>query len=146
MNPKTAIFIVNPDVRAMRVLYENDQSPKIVKTLNKDIKVDDLVIIQTGTRFGFTAVKVVETDIVINMNGTADMAWVHQIVDKKIYDNLAEQEAKIIGVVASADMRRQRQEMAKDLVADGLKPEDFAGLSIVTASALTALPAPAPKA
>ncbi len=143
MNLKTAIFIVNPSTRCIKVSYQ-DGNFQFAKTINPHIKVDDLVVIPTSTRHGFTVVKVVEVDVLFNLAGTGDMAWVHQIVDKDGYENLVEQEKKILETVQKADMRRERAQMAETLIKDGLTPEDFAGLSLVTAPALTA-PTPAPK-
>lgn len=109
MNLKTAIFIVNPSTRCIKVSYEDGQADKFAKTINPNIKVDDLVIIPTSTRHGFTVAKVKEVDVLFNLAGTADMFWVDQIVDKERYENLIEQEKKILETVQKADMRRERR-------------------------------------
>jgi hypothetical protein len=140
LNIKTAIFVVNPSTRALKVRYSENSSDKdaFVKTVNADIKVDDLVVIPTDTRFGFTVAKVIEVDVLINMNGTAEMRWVDQVVDKARYDHLVEQERIIIQKVQQADVRREQRQLAEQLKADGLTAADFTGIDLVTAPALAA--------
>lgn len=68
MNYSTAVFLLNPQVRCIACTYEVDKDEKLAarvsfKSLDKEVTAGDLVLVPTGTRHGYTVVKVVETDI-----------------------------------------------------------------------------------
>jgi hypothetical protein len=84
MNLSAAIMLVRPDaVRPVRVEYDpdnkyNNNPTKVFKTVDKSIKKDDLVIVTTTTRHGFTVCKVVEVDFPVDYNSTEQWGWVAQ--------------------------------------------------------------------
>lgn len=87
MNFSTAVFLINDKARAIKAVYEPHDGVKqtTFKTLDPDIKKDDLVVVATGTRHGFTVVKVVETDLSIDFKDKTEMCWiVSKLVDCEI--------------------------------------------------------------
>lgn len=119
MNYSTAIFLFNKNARAVKCEYEpSDQKTKIFKTLDPSIKKDDMVVVATSTRHGFTVVKVVETDIEFDIDTSEQVAWVVAKVDKGAYDVLLAKEAETIRMIRSAEIRKKRDEMASAIFKD----------------------------
>lgn len=155
MNLSTAIFLVNDSVRAVRVEYDpenfkNNSPNKLFKTLDVDLQKDDLVIVPTSTRHGFTIAKVVEVGFRVDFNSPDRFAWIGGKFDKPAYEHILKQEAIVIDRIGSAEENRIRQELKNSM---GLGEISFTDLDVVRGSApalasprgaRTAQPAPAP--
>ena len=70
MNYSAAIFLINPAVRAVYGIYDawpDKTKPMptkaLFKTLDQSLKVDDLVLVPSGTRHDVTVMKLVEVDV-----------------------------------------------------------------------------------
>lgn len=116
MNYSTAIFLVNDDVRAVNVTYEpKDPGERggdyTYKTFDKDLKIDDYVIVPTGTRHGMTVCRVKEINVNIDLNSTVDFKWLVGRVDRSEYDRVLEQEKLVIEAVKVADFETKREEL-----------------------------------
>lgn len=125
MNYSKAIFLISDKVRAVAVTYEEgDKAPQtLFKTLNPDIKVDDFVVVETGTRHHMTVCKVVEVDVDLDVDDDVEIKWIIGTVQTADFDSLVQQERDAIAKIKSAEKRRKREELAKSLLADaeGLK-------------------------
>lgn len=120
MNYTTAIFLINKNVRAMMCNYEPDAEHKVTmfKTLDPDIKKDDLVIVPTKTRHGFTVSKVVEVDIDPDFDSATPAQWIVCKVDQAAYAVTLAQEESAITIIKSAERNKKRNELASALLAD----------------------------
>lgn len=135
MNLTQAIFLVNKGARAMRARYEpglgddqynNPNGTKvknaIFKTLDKEIKVGDLVVVPTSTRHGFTVVKVVEADISIDFEDKTPIEWIVSRVDLSAHKVLVEQEEQLTDEIRKAEMEVRRNQLANALnLSDSIK-------------------------
>jgi hypothetical protein len=131
MNYSTAVFLINDAVRAITCKYEPDDRAKdsTFKTMDASIKVDDLVIVPTSTRHGFTVVKVTAVDLDVDFDCPTQMAWVVGKVDVSGYEVTLAQEQEAISAIHSAERNRKRAELKNALLADvsGLKTLAIAG-------------------
>lgn len=123
MNYTTAIFLINSSVRAVKCRYEPPEDNKtakhyLFKTLDKSIKVDDLVVVPSGTRYGFTVVKVVETDVDVDFDDSVNYKWVVSRVDFDPYNTTIGQEEQAIVVIKSAEKTKQRNALRDALLVD----------------------------
>ncbi|MCK5444990.1 MAG: hypothetical protein KAI73_05155 [Rhodospirillaceae bacterium] len=140
MNYSTAIFLINTDVRAIAVTYEKidlaqdttqmkyqpaylagGQLPKdavVFKTMNKDIKVSDFVIVPTDTRHGMTVCKVVATDIEIDYDSDKECHWLIGTVNTANFEEIRQQEEKAILAIKAAEVNTKREELSKSLIAN----------------------------
>lgn len=123
MNYTTAVFLINPDARAIQCTYdEKEGGTKLqsytFKTLDKAIKVDDLVVVPTSTRHNMTVVKVVAVDIDIDVDTPHEIKWVVGKVDLLTHQKLLDMEAEAITTIKAAEMRKKREELAKTLSAN----------------------------
>jgi hypothetical protein len=120
MNYSTAVFLINSNVRAIVCTYEaGDTAPRTTfKSLDPDIKKDDLVIVPTDTRHKMTVVKVVETDVEVDFDSPATMLWIVGKVDGANYQQVLSQEAQAIDTIKSAEKNRKRDELRKSILAD----------------------------
>lgn len=124
MNYSTAIFLVNRDVRAVLVTYEPDipnqaQQPRTMfKTMDPTIKVDDYVVVPTNTRHLATVVKVTDVDVEVDYDSTKDVQLIICQVDRSNYNHVLAMEASAIQAIKSAETRKKREELAKNLLAD----------------------------
>lgn len=78
MNYSTAIFLINPKVRAIAAIYEPDtdsrKAPRTVfKTFDQSIGVNDYILVPTETRHKMTVNKVVEVDVEPDLETGAGM-------------------------------------------------------------------------
>ena len=130
MNFSTAIFLVNDQARALRCIYETDngtyinqagdkvKSP-IFKTLDRTIKKDDLVVVPTGTRHGFTVVKVSEVDIAIDFEDKTPVEWIVARLDLAPHKAMVEQEFSLIEKIKVAEFQVRRNQLANALDLSG---------------------------
>ena len=116
MNYSTAVFLVNNHVRAVRCAYELDKDGKptgnfeVFKTFDTAIKVSDLVVVPTGTRVKMTVVKVVETDVEVDLESTTPMEWIVGRIDSDEYQATLAKETTAINTIKAAEVRKKREE------------------------------------
>lgn len=131
------IFLLNEEVRGVAAIYDENQTPTVFKTMDQSIKVDDLLVVESGTRFGFTTVKVKAVDVDVDLKSDAPILWVIGKVDLSPYNVLLEQEAVAIAAVQSAEKRKQREELRKALFDD--KDARITSLALTNSAASTAV-------
>lgn len=136
MNYSTAIFLVNDAVRCVEVSYDQveDRTGKRVptnlvsfKTLDADLAKDDLVIIPTDTRYGFTVGKVTRVDLDVDFDSPQQMRWVVGKVDTDFIEDVTKQEEKAMAAIRHAEVKTKKQELAEKLHRHN---PDLAGLSL----------------
>lgn len=140
MNLSTAIMLVNDTIRAVRVEYDPETSknnnPYVkFKTLDRTLAVDDLVVVPTHTRHGFTVAKVAEIGFRVDFNSAEQYGMIAGRVDKAAYDLLIEQEKTVVDRIGKAEENRMRAELVKSM---GLGEINFTDLDVVRGSALPA--------
>ena len=122
MNYSTAIFLINPKVRAIAAIYEPDtdsrKAPRtIFKTFDQTISVDDYILVPTDTRHKMTVNKVVEVDVEPDLESSAHMSWVIGVVDRAMYEDVLKQEARAIDLMKAAEKTHAREELRKKMLA-----------------------------
>lgn len=118
MKQSLIVFLINDSVRAIKGRYEEGGNETVFKTLDQDIKVDDFVVVQSGTRHGLTVVKVTGVDLDVDLESNIDMLWAVQKVDTAAFAVTLEQEGKAIAAVNAAEKTRKRDELRKSLFAN----------------------------
>lgn len=114
MNLTRAIFVVNQNVRGILCKYdpaarEGSANDIVFKSLDPTLKKDDIVIVPTKTRVGFTCVKIVEADVSVDVDTGTDMAWIVGKVDTAANTKLLEDEAVVVSKIKKAqDLNRRR--------------------------------------
>lgn len=126
-NPSLAAFLLDNGPRCVSVSYDTTYNTrtgkpepadiKSFKTFDTAIQVDDLVVIPTDTRYGFTVGKVTAVDTRVNWSSSETMRWIAGRVDKAGYDSILAQEEKLVGQVAKAQEAKARRELAEELAA-----------------------------
>jgi hypothetical protein len=140
MDSTKIVFLINEDVRLIRVSYDKDDVPALngekrtyqFKTLDKSLKVDDLVIVETGTRHGLTVCKVTEVDLDVDFNDGISLKWAFHRVDTELVESIRAKEAEAITAAKRAELKRQRNQLRGDIFAE--HSEMIAGLSLATKS------------
>lgn len=128
MNYSTAVMLINPSIRAIKTIYKPDtvrpdgkstmNEPRVIyKTLDKDIKKGDLVVVETHTRHGMTAVLVEEVDIEVDFESDVVVRWVVDKVDTTQLKTIQAEEGKWIDALKAAEKRRKREEIKKNMLA-----------------------------
>lgn len=144
MNYSTAIFLINNDVRAVNVSYEQDHEGKGVrpyytfKTFDPAVAIGDYVAIPTGTRHNMTVARVEEVDIEVDVDSHVDMKWLVDRVDTSQRDAIEAQEAEAIQTIKSAEKRAKQEELRAKLIADNPSLNVLANIG---GDAVAALPA-----
>ena len=144
MNYSTAIFLINNDVRAVTVSYEQDAEGKGIKpytafkTFDPDVSVGDYVAIPTGTRHGMTVARVEEVDVEIDVDFGGHVNWLVDRVDTSQRDVIEAQEAEAIATIKSAEKKARQDELRAKLIADNPSLNVLANIG---GDAVAALPA-----
>lgn len=130
----TAAVMLFPEngVRPCRVEYDPDiarnNSPnKLFKCVDPDIKKGDLVIVQTGTRHGFTIAKVEAigyADVPVNFETSDQWGWVAGKFDEPAFKTILESEQKLIGAVAEANANKMRADLKNSMGLDNVSLAD----------------------
>lgn len=111
-NYTTAIFLVNDNVRCVRVNYDGSTSKDhTFKTFDHSLKVDDLVLVPTDTRHGFTVCKIVEINVDIDYDSSTQFKWVVGKVDLDSYEKVLEQEKIVVEAVKEAMVQKKRSDL-----------------------------------
>jgi predicted Mrr-cat superfamily restriction endonuclease len=120
MNYSKAVFLINKNARMVSGIYEEGHAAELFKTFDATIKVDDLVVVQSDTRHNMTVVKITGVDVRFDMKSPEKVKWVVAKIDQDAYKTLLAQEEAIIDRIKSAEMNREREQLAKDLLKDDL--------------------------
>jgi ribosomal protein S10 len=129
MNYSTAVFLINDKVRAIAATYEkegfedNRPSPGpakriIFKTFDQSIQKDDLIVVPTKTRHGFTICKVVDVDLEIDLEAPTHIDWVAGVFEDSEHKRMLAMESTMVETIRSAEKNRKREELRKSLMAD----------------------------
>lgn len=111
LNESTVLFLVNSDLRAVRVSYEAEGRNKetIKKTLIQDLKVGDFVMVETDTRWNAAVCKVVAVNVEIDFDDDdLKVGWVFGRVDLTQLDALRETEKRAVSLIREARLRQKK--------------------------------------
>ena len=125
MNYTTAIFLINPKVRAVMVSYEPSPSdPKVgasktlYKSTDQELYVGDFVVVPTNTRWKSTVGRVEEVDVDYDLESSAEVQFIIARVDMLQYDLTLKMEQDMIAKIRSAEVRKKREDLRDKLLAD----------------------------
>jgi len=118
MDNSRIVFLINDTVRAVLAQYEEHGKNEMFKTFDQSLKVGDMAVVQSGTRFGMTTVKITQVDVDVNFDSTTPIQWVVQAVDKPAFDAILAQEAQAISAVQAAELRRKKEELRATMFKD----------------------------
>jgi hypothetical protein len=123
MNYSTRVFLINNKLRAIKAIYEpqdaitrNNNTPKMFKTLDPELKVGDYIVVPSSTRHKMTTMLVTEVDVDVDYDSPAQVDWVVDKIDVAAYKVLKDQEDQAIAVLKSAEAHRKREELKKSLL------------------------------
>lgn len=123
------VFLTNPeDVRAVRACYEPDGKTGLFKTFDAAIKEGDMVVVQSDTRHKMTTAKITEIDADVDFNDDEKIKWVIGSIDLDAYNLILEGEARAIKASRSAQLARQRKQLADDMALDANMAIDLKAL------------------
>jgi hypothetical protein len=128
MNNSLAVFLINPNVRAILATYEAGATPELFKTFDQTIQKDDLVVVPTNTRHLMTVVKVTEVDVDFDIESNRPANWVVCRIDQTEYESTLKMESAAIAKIKSAELRQKREQLATALFKD--KSADLMALPI----------------
>lgn len=118
MNYSSAVMLLNPNIRAIKVSYDDSQGRQqtyTFKTFDPDIEVDDLVVVPTTTRHGFTVCKVVEVDVDVDFDSNIHLKWIASKIDIRAYQNVLAEEERLIKVMQESERLAKRKEIAEKM-------------------------------
>ncbi len=122
MHKSMIAFLVNDHVTAIEGQYEDGGKIETFKTLDPSIKVDDLVVVESGTRHHMTVVKVKAVDVEPDLDSNTEVKWVVQRIDKEGFKDVLAMEAEAIEVAQKAQ-RRDKKAALKEAMFKGAGDE-----------------------
>lgn len=144
MNYSTAVMLINPSIRAVKGQYEENGNTEIFKTLDQDLKVNDMAVVETTTRWNMTVFKIVEVDVDVDFDSSKKMGWVVGKVSLAEHENLKKMESDAIELIKKGELRKRRQDIRKNTL-DAVVAGEIDSLEIVKLGQ-QALPPVAPAA
>jgi hypothetical protein len=143
MNNSAAVMLFEENgVRPARVQYDPDvrgqpYTETLFKCVDPSVKKDDLVIVTTGTRHGFTIAKVLDIgyiDVPVDFNDTSvRWGWIAGKFEVEAYNNILESEKKLVGLIREASANKMRDELRQSM---GLNKVSLADVFIKAPTAL----------
>jgi len=147
------VFLLNESVTAVKAVYEPGEdmlsktaTPKVYtfKSFDPSVKVGDLAVVETNTRFGFTVVKIIEVDVDVDFDSPIELKWLVQRLDTASHEAMLKSEAEAIAAVNAAEKRRKRDELRATMFKD--HEAKIASLSITHQGEEVITPPSAPDA
>lgn len=121
MNYSSAVMLINPNIRAVKIVYEKDSDNNKVtrytfKTLDPSIKKGDLVVIPTSTRHGYTVVLVDDVDVEVDFDSSVELKWIVCKAPVQQYEDILAEEKKWIGAIKASEARKKREDIKKNML------------------------------
>ena len=129
MNYSTAVMLINPTIRAVRGKYEESGNAEIFKTIDQDLKVDDFAVVESGTRWGITTVKISEVDVDVDFDSSKNVGWVIGKIDMLAHGNIKKMEDSAIDLIKRGELRKRREDIKKNTL-DAVTSGDIDKLDI----------------
>lgn len=130
MNYSTAVMLINPSIRAILGKYEEHGKPTVFKTIDKDLKVNDFAVVESGTRLGMTTVQITAVDIDVDFDSPTPVGWVVGKVDQDAHERLKKMEDQAIEVIKKGELRKRREDIKKNTL-DAVSAGEIDKLDIV---------------
>lgn len=113
MHPSRIVFLINDAVTAVKAKYDDTATERevVFKTMLENVAVGDLLVVQAGTRLGFTTVKVTEIDVEPDLTDNTEIRWAIQKVDMKAAEEFLAEEKEAIATVQAAERKRKKAEL-----------------------------------
>ncbi len=116
MNFSVAALLVDTSIRSVKVQYDPDNARNnstfaFYKATDDTLKVDDMVVVPTNTRHGFTVAKIVEIDFPVNFDSHEQWGWIVGKVDTTTYEATLEMEKGLIKKVHKIEENKKRAEL-----------------------------------
>lgn len=125
VNRSTTVFLVDNTVKAFTAIYEDGHKTEYFKTFMSDVKKDDLMVVESGTRHGYTVVKVVDPSAVVDIKDTqVQVKWAIARLDLTEHKEILKQEADAVEKVKAAEFNKMRKDLIDNMVgpdADALR-------------------------
>lgn len=124
MHSSRKVFLLDNEPRCVLATYDkdNDNYKKAkrteFKTFDDTVEVDDLVVVKTDTRHGYTVVKVVEVDVEPELDSSEEINWVVSKVDTVAYAGIVKHERSFLDAAAKAEKKRRKAQLKADFLAD----------------------------
>jgi len=120
MHDTRKVFLLEETLRCVKAAYEIGDRPRLVeyKTFNTSIEVGMYLVVPTQSRHEMAVVKVHEVDIEPDLSSDTRMDWVVDTIDRDAYAGTLASEKSFINAARSAERRRMRETLKKDVLAD----------------------------
>lgn len=118
MHNSRIIFLTNDSVRAIAGKYEDGGKSEVFKTFDDTLAVDDMVVVESTTRWAMTTVRITEIDVDIDIDAETPVKWVIQRIDEPGFEKLKADEATLISKVQTAQKRKKREELRAAMLGD----------------------------
>lgn len=139
MNYSTAVMLINQNIRAVRGQYEENGNPETFKTLDQALKIEDMAVVESCTRWGMTTVKITEVDVEVDFDSTKKIGWVVGKVNTTEHEDLKKMETAAIELIKKGELRKRREDIRKNTL-DAVSAGEIDNLAIARLAAPTTTP------
>jgi len=119
VNSSTVLFLVNDDLRAVRVSYDDGGKSKetIKKTFLNDLRVGEFVLVETNTRWCAAVCKIITVGVEVDFDSSDDVGWVFARVDLAELDRLKAEEQAALAIIREAEKRKRKEDLRATILA-----------------------------
>lgn len=114
MNYTTAVMLINPSIRAVKGQYEELGKKETFKTLDQDLAVGDFAVVESGTRWGITTIKVTDVDVEVDFDSSTPVGWVVEKVNMVGHGDIKKMETAAIDLIKKGELRKRREDIKKN--------------------------------
>ena len=122
MHDSNRIFLASDTVRAVKGIFEVDVNNQptakreYFKTFNTELKVGDLVNVETSTRHGVSVIKIAEIDVDIDVESNEPTRWILGKVETTEYEKFRTMEGDMVSEMKKAELKAKRDDMREKVM------------------------------
>lgn len=130
MNYSTAVMLINPSIRAVLGKYEEGGKSTLFKTVDQDLKIDDMAVVESGTRWELTTVRITAVDVDVDFDSPLNVGWVVSKITLADHEKLKSMESAAIELIKKGELRKRREDIKKNTL-DAVSAGEIDKLDIV---------------
>lgn len=119
MEASRLVFVLNERAMMIKGRYDVEgAAEENFKTLDRNIKIGDFVVVESKARHGLSVVMVTDVNCIIDLKGSTPIKWVVQRLDMAAHKLVLDAERSAMEGVQAAELRAEMDELRAKMFKD----------------------------